>query len=92
MKQSNAIHHIVIGKPLVDLWMLLGENKEDTSFLENTVFEEDRNLANLLVKHKFMPSKNEIRRNKPQLMITLEKPDFFEIKIGRKRVWIIVGE
>lgn len=86
------IQHIVIGKPLVDLWLLLGNNKEDNDFMEFTVFEEDRNLANLLVKHGFMKSKSELRRNRKDLLQILTKPDFFEVKIGKKRVWIIVGE
>lgn len=86
------VQHIVIGKPIVDLWLLLGNNKEDTSFIEGTAFEDDRELANLLVKHKFIKSKSELRRNRPDLFQTLLCLDFFEVKIGKKRVWIIVGE
>lgn len=61
---------------------------------EKTYFTEERYLPKILVALGIYPSINEIRRNKPELMITLDKIDFInELKVSKKRkVWIQVGE
>ncbi len=40
------------------------------------------------------PSVNEIRRNKPELMVCLDKLDFInKLKVSKKRrLWILVGK
>lgn len=91
---SNVKRHIeaiVIGKPLVPLWVLLGTGENDKSFEETMVFDTDRYLPRLLAKYGFTKSASEIRRNRKDLDIKLEKPDFLEIKLGKKRITIIVG-
>ena len=37
-------------------------------------------------------STGEVRRNKPEFMITLNKPDCINIKWGKKFLYIVVGE
>lgn len=85
------IENIVIGKPIIELWQLLGANENDKTFGETTIFDTERYLPKILVKYGFMQSISEVKRNRPDLIRTLDKLDFFEVKIGKKRIWIIVG-
>ena len=78
--------NIVIGKPLVDLKLLGIEDNEIT------VFENERFLPKILVKHGFFKSTSQIRKNRPDLFIELNKLVFIELKIGHKRLCVIVGE
>lgn len=80
------VNNIIIGKPLVAI--------EDLGITQNetTVFDNERFLPKLLVNHGITFSTNEVRRNRPELVRTLDKPEIFEIKWGKKKVWIIVGE
>lgn len=87
------IENIVIGKPLVVLETLLGvENNKEYNWEEVTVFDEERFLPKLLVKYGFTSSIKEIRRNRPDLVKSLNTLDFLEIKLGKKKLWIVVGE
>ena len=60
---------------------------------EKTYYTEERFLPGILVNLYIYPSISEIRRNRPDLMITLDKLDFLdELKISKKRkLWILVG-
>ncbi|KQC91381.1 hypothetical protein ACV3Q3_12295 [Clostridium perfringens] len=80
------IQNIIIGKPLVSLELLGIEPQEET------VFDTERFLPRLLVKYGFSKSISEIKRNRKDLVRYLEKPDMEMIKLGKKKVWIIVGE
>ena len=74
---------------------LLSANDNDWSNVEfeKTLFTNERYLPNILVQLGIYPSISEIRRNKPELMIRLDKIDFINIKPKKKRpLWIIVGE
>ena len=81
------VQNIIIGKPLVSLEMLGIDIKQ-----EETVFDTERFLPRLLVKYGFSKSISEIKRNRKDLVRYLEKPDMEMIKLGKKKVWIIVGE
>lgn len=50
--------------------------------------------AKILVELGIYPSISEIRRNKPDLMVSLDRLDFLDnLKISKKRrLWILVGE
>jgi len=85
------IQNIVIGYSLVDLGMLLGDYYNDKSFWSVTVQDDERFLPKLLAKHGFTSSASEIRRNRKDLVKTLDKPDFLEIKLGKKKLWVVVG-
>ena len=89
------IENIVIGTPLVSAKELLSANDSDwiNVEFEKTLFTNERYLPNILVQLGIYPSISEIRRNKPELMIRLDKIDFINIKPKKKRpLWIIVGE
>ena len=89
------IENIVIGTPLVSAKELLSANDNDwvNVEFEKTIFTNERYLPNILVQLGIYPSISEIRRNKPELMIRLDKIDFINIKPKKKRpLWIIVGE
>lgn len=88
------IENVVIGKPLVDIHELLAKDLEDWNNveLEKTLFTEERFLPKILVEAGLVGSTSEVRRNKPELVITLDKIDFVELKWGKRRLWIVVGE
>lgn len=90
------IENIVIGKPLVDTWTMFATDKTDWYFNEEgkTYFTNERFLPRILVDIGVYPSVSEIRRNRPDLVRSLDKLDFIEkLKVGKKKwVWILVGE
>ena len=79
-------NNIIIGTPLVNLSQL------GITQSEITITDEERFLPKLLVKYGFFKSTSQLRKNRSDLWRTLDKPDYEEIKIGHKRVWIVVGE
>ena len=90
------IENILIGKPVVDLQQLFAADEDDwdRTEKEKTYFTEERFLPRILVDIGIYPSISEIRRNKPQLVVTLDHLDFIdEVKVSKKRkLWIAVGE
>lgn len=88
------IQNIVIGTPLVGLEHLLAYDFED--YIKNertqTHFTNERSLPVVLKEAGIVPSTGEVRRNRPELVVTLDKPDCFWVKWGKKRVYIVVGE
>ena len=87
-------HNIVIGKPLVDAWTLISSTEEEfeKSDKNDTLFTEERFLPALLVDAGVVKSRGEVKRNKPELCISLDKPDCLWVKWGKQRIFIIVGE
>jgi len=45
-----------------------------------------------MVQSGIVPSISEVKRNKPQFVKLLDTLDFLEIKWGKSRLYIIVGE
>lgn len=89
------IENVVIGKPLVDEADLFSLSNEDwfKNEAEKTFWTNERFLPRILVEIGIFPSVSEIRRNKPELIKTLDKVDFFKLKVTKKKtVWICVGE
>lgn len=90
------VENIVIGKPVVDPQQLFAadENDWNRTEKEKTYYTEERFLPRILVDIGIYPSVSEIRRNKPQLVITLDHLDFMnEVKVSKKRkLWIVIGE
>lgn len=88
------IQNIVIGKPLVQESSLLGCNWLDFEEAEKsiTLYTQERFLPKILVEAGIVQSTSEVKRNKPELWIRLENPDYLEIKWGKKKLFIIVGE
>ena len=74
---------IIIGKPLVTV--------NEIGF-NNPIYSDERYLPNLLISLGLFKSKSQIKKNRPDLMLSLDKLDFMEIKIGKSYLWILVGE
>ena len=90
------VENVVIGKPLIPDWMLLAIDEEDFERVEKekTYYTEERFLPRILVDLGIYPSISEIRRNRKDLMVTLDKVDFLDKKkVAKNRwLWIVVGE
>lgn len=86
--------NIVIGTPIVDPSSLLSYDKEDWEQIEQkqTLFTDQRFLPAVLKDAGVVPSISEVRRNRPDLVITLDKPDCFWVKWGKKKLYIVVGK
>lgn len=57
-----------------------------------THFTNETYLPQLLVDIGVAPSKNEIKRNRPELLISLTEPYFHHFKWGKKHVFVLVGD
>ena len=90
------IENIVIGKTLVSEIDLFALNEDDWERVEKekTFYTEERFLPKILVGLGFYPSVSEIRRNRPDLMVTLDNIDFIDkLKVKKREwIWIAVGE
>ena len=86
-------HNVVVGKPIVDAGSLLAIDEKDweENEKENTLFTETRFLPAIMKEAGIVKSINEVRKNKPELMITLNNIDCLQIKWGKKFLYIIVG-
>lgn len=89
MKQN-----VIIGKPVCEPWLMFANDKNDWKDNEdrNTLITEERFLPRILVECRIVKSINEVKRNKTELVKTLDSVDFIEVKWGKKRVFIQVGE
>lgn len=89
------IENIVIGTPLVSPSELFGRDIIDweTNECKQTYYTEERFLPRILVELGIYPSISEIRRNKPELLVTFDKPDFIQLKPKKKvPLWVLIGE
>ena len=90
------VENIVIGKPIVEPSTMFSFDKDDWNRTEKekTYYTDERFLPRILVDIGIYPSVNEIRRNKPELMVELNQLDFLDnLKVSKKRrLWILVGE
>ena len=90
------IENIVVGKPIVEPSTMFAIDEDDWNKVEKekTYYTNERFLPRILVNIGIYPSVNEIRRNKPELMIELNRLDFIDnLKVSKKRrLWILVGE
>ena len=90
------IENIVIGNPIVEPSTMFASDEKDwnNKEKEKTYYTDERFLPRILLDIGIYPSISEIRRNKPELMISLDKLDFIDhLKVSKKRrLWILVGE
>jgi hypothetical protein len=84
----------VIGKPLVDPKTLLALDDLDWKNNEQpqTLFTETRYLPAVMKEAGVVQSTSEVRKNRPDLNISLENPNCLWVKWGKKRLYVIVGE
>lgn len=87
-------HNIIIGKPLIESWKLISKTKEEfeKDDKKDTLFTNERFLPAVLVEAGIVPSRGEVRRNKPELCKELKDLDCFWVKWGKQRIFIVVGE
>lgn len=88
------VANIVIGTPLVSPEDLIALNHDDWENNEKcqTLFTSERFLPAIMKEAGLVKSTNEVRRNQPALVITLDKIDCFWLKWGKKKLYIIVGQ
>lgn len=86
------IENIVIGNPIVEPSSIFGRDEEDWILFEQekTYFTSERFLPRILVDLGIAPSISEVRRNRKDLVRTLEQLDYLEIKYGKRRLFILV--
>ena len=53
---------------------------------------DDGNLVEDSINFSVFQSRTQLRKNRPELLKTLDSLDFIEIKIGKRKFWILVGE
>ena len=93
MAKLAIVKDIVIGKPICEPWyMFCNEQNEWDDIKDNVLFTEERYLPKLMVDCGLVKSISEVRRNRPELIKTLDKPEFIEVKWGKSRLYIQVGE
>lgn len=89
------IENVVVGHIDVLAKDLFALNMTDWRINEadKTYYTNERFLPKILVDLGIYPSISEIRRNRPDLFITLDKQDFInKLKVARKRfLWIAIG-
>ena len=88
------IQNIIIGKPLVEPWKLVSESEQEfnTFDIRDTLFTENRFLPSALVEAGIVKSISEVKRNKPDLCITLDKTDCIWVKWGKNKIFVVVGK
>lgn len=86
--------NVVIGNPIVDPEKLLAYDTADWEQNERnqTLFTDNRYLPAVLKEAGIVKSANEVRRNRPDLNVTLEQLDCFMVKWGKKFLYIVVDE
>ena len=88
------IENIVIGNPIVEPAEIFAKDMKDWEQVEKekTIWTDERNLAVILKELGIVKSVSEVRRNKPQFYVKLDKLDFMEVKWGKRKVFVLVGE
>jgi len=86
--------NVVIGKPICDFKGLIALDDRDweENEKEKTLFTETRYLPAIMKEAGIVQSTGEVKRNKPELCISLHKLDCINIKWGKKFLYIVVGE
>lgn len=95
MIHTQHIENIVIGQPLINPSEIFSADADDWNDNESTktYYTNERYLPRILVDLGIYPSVSEIKRNKPELVCTLDKLDFLMIRPKKKiPLWILVGE
>lgn len=87
------IENIVIGKPLTDPKFFFSKNDQDWEINQSslTFYTEERFLPKILVELGIFKSNSDVKRNRPELFVNLTEPDYLELKIGRRRLYVVVG-
>ena len=87
-------HNVVVGNPIVSASSLIAFDDKDWEEIEKdkTLFTNTRFLPAIMKEAGVVDSTGEVRRNIPELCITLDKLDCINVKWGKKFLYIVVGE
>lgn len=86
-------YNVVIGSPIVEPKTLIALDDIDweTNEKEKTLFTDTRFLPAIMKEAGIVKSIGEVRKNKPELVFTLNELDCLWIKWGKKFLYIVVG-
>lgn len=86
--------NVVIGNPIVEPYEYLAFDEKDWegNEKEKTLFTQTRWLPAVMKEAGIVKSCNEVRKNRPELCVALDKPDFVKIRWGKKFLFVVVGE
>ena len=85
--ENIYVENIVIGNPIVEPSIMFSADEEGWNRVKKkkTYYTEERFSPRILVDIGIYPSVNEIRRNKPELMVELSKLGFIDnLKVSKK--------
>ncbi|MBC6695240.1 hypothetical protein H9L25_00410 [Terrisporobacter mayombei] len=84
---------VIIGNPIVEPWYIFCKEQDEWSQIKDDIYyTEERFLPKIMVDLGIVKSVSEVRRNKPQLMCNLDHLDYLEVKWGKNKLFILVGE
>lgn len=87
------VKDIIIGKPIVEPWYIFCKEKEEWEEVKNDIlYTEERYLPKIMKDLGMVKSISEVRRNRPKLCKELNDLDYLEVKWGKHRLFILVGE
>lgn len=86
--------NVVIGRSIVfpDEYLAFNEVDWENNERPKTLFTNTRWLPAVMKEAGIVKSTSEVKKNRPELCISLDKVDFLKIKWGKKFLFIIVGE
>ena len=91
MKKFQFID-IVIGKPIIYPWYIFCEEQNEWNEIKDDVYyTEERFLPKIMVDLGIVKSTSEVKRNKPELVRNLDELDYLEVKWGKNKLFILVG-
>ena len=90
----DNIENVVVGTPSLKPETVFAHNIEDweTNEIHKTLFTQERFLPKIMKEAELVSSTSEVKRNRPELCITLNNNEFKKIKWGKKFLFILVGE
>lgn len=86
--------NVVIGRPIVspDEYLAFNETDWENNERQKTIFTNIRWLPAVMKEAGIVKSTSEVKKNRPELCVSLDKVDFLKIKWGKKFLFVIVGE
>lgn len=84
---------VIIGQPIVEPWYIFCEEKNEWDKIKNDVYyTNERFLPKIMVDLGIVKSISEVKRNQPNYVRNLDKLDYIEIKWGKNKLFVLVGE
>lgn len=87
------IKDVIIGKPIIDPWYIFCKEEYEWDEIKDEIYyTEERFLPKIMVDLGIVKSVSEVKRNQSKLIKELNNLDYLEIKWGKNRLFILVGE